>query len=527
MVRLSRVTGRVVDDAKGSPLGGVTVRLQTVTMFASCLNCNPLLPSPSEPSAPRETVTTKDGLFTFESVPTSNISITAKKAGYMDAWPLHRHADEPVGFYRAAEHMKPIVLRLAPTASISGVFRDHNGVLIRKNTIINLWRLSAWDGWPRLDYGGFATFDGNGTYLFENLGPGRYYLEAEPPVDHQEGGHDQAGHTVGETPMRYPAASEPNPFFTLHEGEHTHIDFRFPLKTLHRVTGVLEEDQNYSYNIEDANRASSYLITGSPFERKLEAWLPNGTFWLSTGRDDVSGTMPFSVADSDVGSLQFSIDSRRVQIPIEVSTTPGDPAGEELEPPKGLWFLRMVRILPGGYVEVVGESTQTGQDTPRERLESVSVGPGDYAVEVAVWGNFYAKSVVCGHTDLALESLTIRAGDAPAPIRIVLATAAKAVGLVQRNGKPARTWVYAVAQEIEPKTDFRPFGPAISDEDGKFQMQGLAPGTYLFFASDVELPLNVHDADQLAHWRPQGELVRVEAGNTSSVLLTTPESSSK
>jgi hypothetical protein len=219
--------------------------------------------------------------------------------------------------------------------------------------------------------------------------------------------------------MRYPAASEeePNPFFPWHEGEQARIDFDFPFKTLHRVTGVLEEDQNYSYSIEDADRANTSLVTGSPFQRKLEAWLPNGRFWLSTGRDDVSGPMPFEVADSDVGNLQFSIrDSGRIEIPIEIFIAPGDAAGPGLEPDAGLWFLRMIRILPRGYVEVAGESTNTQkvEGTPPHRMESVSVGPGDYAVGVVARGNFYAKSVVCGATDLRAGTADNPRGRCPA-----------------------------------------------------------------------------------------------------------------
>jgi len=505
--------------------------MQIVYLHVSCANCNPPLPPPPEPPPAREMVTRKDGSFAFDDVPTRNISITAKKDGYMDAWQIGRHANEPTSVYLVGEHLEPILLRLAPAASISGVLRDHNGAVILQNQIISLYRLLAWDGWPRLEYGAFSTFDAQGNYRFDNLGPGHYYLVAER-VDHEGPAHDEAGHAVGETPMRYPAASEaePNPFFSLHEGEQLRVDFRFALKTLHRVTGTMEEDQNYSYSVEDADRANTYLVTGSPFERQFEAWLPNGTFWLSTGRDDVSGTTPFEVADSDLGGLQFSIiDPGRMEIPIEITTAPGDPAGPELEPPRGLWYVTMVHILTRGYVEVVGQSTNTQkvEGTPPRRVQSVSVVPGDYAVEVATWGNFYAKSVVCGATDLAQELLTIRPGDAPPPMQIVLATAAKAAGIVERHGKPTRAWVYAVAQEIESKTDFRVFAPVTSDQDGKFQMQGLAPGTYLVFASDVELPLNVHDADGIAYWRSRGKIIRVEAGKVSNVLLTVAEPASE
>lgn len=521
------VTGHVVDDVTGGPLSGVTVRLQLVIGHVSCANCNLPLHRPEIPP-PREVVTGEDGQFAFNNVPASNVSITAKKSGYMNAWEFRRHADDPIGLYQTGEHLTPIVLRLAPAASISGVFRDHNGALIQKNTIISLWRFGAWDGWARVDYGGFASFDAEGRYRFDNLVPGHYYLVAEPPVDRAGPAHDASGHAVGETPVRYPAASEtePNPFFTLHEGEQASIDFRFPLKTLHRVTGVVEEDQNYSYSIEDADQANTYRITGSPFERKLEAWLPNGTFWLSTGRADVTGSMPFDVADADVGNLQFSIgDPGRIEIPMEISIAAGDPAGAELEPLRDLGFLRMVRISRRGHVEVVGESTNTQkvEGTPPRRIESASVVPGDYAVEVAAAGNLYAKSVVCGPTNLALEPLTIRAGDSPPTMQIVLATAAKAAGIVRRAGEPARAWVYAVAQEIDSKTDFRVFAPVTSDADGAFHMVGLAPGSYLFFASEVELALDVHDPAEIADWRSRGKIGRVEAGKTFNILLTVAE----
>jgi hypothetical protein len=91
-IRMNRVTGRVVDDVTGSPLSGVTVRLQTVIMHANCMNCSPTLPPLPEPPPAEEVATGTDGLFAFDNVPASNVSITAKKAGYIDAWPLHRHA---------------------------------------------------------------------------------------------------------------------------------------------------------------------------------------------------------------------------------------------------------------------------------------------------------------------------------------------------------------------------------------------------------------------------------------------------
>jgi hypothetical protein len=47
----------------------------------------------------------------------------------------------------------------------------------------------------------------------------------------------------------------------------------------------------------------------------------------------------------------------------------------------------------------------------------------------------------------------------------------------------------------------------------------LAPGSYLFFASDIELQLNLHDPEELDYWRSQGEVIRVIAGKTTKLAL--------
>jgi len=528
---LRTVSGRVVDDLTGEPLSGATVQLEVVVMYVNCSNCNPPLARHSEPEPPRTVVTGKDGVFTFDNVPRKNIEVRAKKPDYLDPW-IRRRAGETFGMYGPDDVTDALIVRLAPAATISGVFRDHNGAVIKKGAGISLWRPSAWCGWPQLGYGGFAELGSDGTYHFSNLGPGRYYLVADPPIARGQGpAIDENGQAVGETPVRYPASRERSTaLFTLREGQHEEIDFRFPEKKLHRVSGTIEEDQFYSYDMEDGDGSKAYLLTGSPFEKTFEAWLPTGSYRLSTGRDDVAGPLPFEVRDSDVADLHFAIrDPGRIEIPVEVTSAgPRKATCPDTEPVCGFFLVDMLRFQPGGYIEVVGDSTQTGKNegTPPRRIESVSVIPGTYTAAIAVSGNVYAKSIMSGSTDFAEQPLVIRPGDSPEPIRIVLAEGAIVDGSVYQGGKPSRAWVYGVAEEIESKADFRVFQPVVSKEDGTFHMPGLAPGSYLFFASDIELPLNIHDPDEIDYWRSRGKIVRVEAGKTTNLVLnvaTAPE----
>jgi hypothetical protein len=522
---LYRVTGRVIDDLTGNPVSGATVGLAVMVIHSSCANCEPPLPPPPEPEPPREMITRTDGRFAFDDVPATSVSITTSKAGYLDVWPTR--ASDRHGVYLVSEQTGPIILRLAPTASISGTLRDHNGRPVTRDAGVTLWRLGDWAGWPQLGYVGHPEFTADGSYRFHDLYPGRYYLVADPPIDREGPAHNAAGRAVGEVPLRYPAptAQHPNSFFRLREGQRAQIDFRFPQKTLHRVSGRVDASQPYSYDIVDANGSKAYLRKGSAFEKPFEAWLPNGSYQLSTGRDDVTGPLPFEVGDSDLADLSFSIAvPERVEIPVEISSiAPHVPTCANTEPVCGFVLVDLVRFLPGGSVEVVSRVTQDGRfdGTPPQpqHTQPASLIPGTYTTAVAVTLNVYAKSIVSGSTDLAVEPLIIRAGGSPEPIRIVLVEGAIVDGVVHHHGKPVKAWVYAVAEDIEPKSDFREFQPILSDEDGKFHMQGLAPGSYLFFASDIELSLNVHDSAETACWRSRGKILRVEPGKTTYLVL--------
>ena len=147
--------------------------------------------------------------------------------------------------------------------------------------------------------------------------------------------------------------------------------------------------------------------------------------------------------------------------------------------------------------------------------EDVTVGPGTYAVAVETTGNVYARSIMSGAVNLISEPLVATPGLTPDPIRIVLAKAVIAEGITRRGGKPARAWVYAIPEQ----PDARLFQPTASGPDGRFHLQGLAPGPYLFFATDVELSLDIHDPRVLDYWRQSAQARALEAGSTAVLQL--------
>jgi hypothetical protein len=171
----------------------------------------------------------------------------------------------------------------------------------------------------------------------------------------------------------------------------------------------------------------------------------------------------------------------------------------------------------GGYAWKNSGSSQDHAESP----SSVLLVPGKYAVVIETAENIYAKSIRSGSTDLADAPLVLSYGESLAPVQVVLAKGATIDGIVKSNGKPAQAWVYAVAEDIETKIDFREFNSVTSDENGTFHITGLAPGSYLFFASNYELGnFNVHDPGDVAFWRSHGKVADVRVDKPAKLVLT-------
>src|ERR1022692_129533 len=162
------VSGRVIDNLTGKPLSGATVQLAVggMVILSSCANCDASGGMSPEPEAPREITTNADGRFAFDNVLPPGGSISASKQGYVPAWQIRRKASGKPGGSAIHKETEDIVLRLAPTSSISGVFRDHRGSPISEGAGVTLWTLANWAGWPRLEYGGVWGICRDGANIF-------------------------------------------------------------------------------------------------------------------------------------------------------------------------------------------------------------------------------------------------------------------------------------------------------------------------------------------------------------------------
>lgn len=517
--KVRRVTGYVLDDKTGTPLSGAKVSLIIMDelILVNCAGC-PKGTATEHPRPPRVTVTGSNGRFIFDGVPDEALDIQVSKAGYLGiARP--RIGTEPQNFVSAKSRRK-VVLRLAPAASISIVARDHTGAKLGEDGDIALCGVTYWAGWPHTQYIRSAEPEANGTYRFEGLQEGRYFLVVSPDRNRPEPGHVVGDRAMGEVPVHYPAPApqNPSPALTLHEGEQMKIDVQIPEVTLHHV--AISASPAYVSSIWSASAGVYSLHEIDREKGTYEAWLPDGLYWPTNRRSgEIDGPLPIKVAGADVSGLHFESAKRGTWLPATIEASiEGSP--NLMCGPFGADSCELATVYM--LYEDPEDSTGVGSGirlTASMKPIATTLLTGRYSAVVRTHGNLYVKSIRCGAVDLSREPLLIHSGQPPAPIQVELAQAGEVDGMVERDGKPAAAYVYALPEEELTNKDFRPFEPVESKNDGTFRIEGLAPGTWTIFATDRGLDLNVHDPADTSFWSDHGSIAHVVAADKAHVVV--------
>jgi len=315
--------------------------------------------------------------------------------------------------------------------------------------------------------------------------------------------------------------------FAISEGQQAEINLQFHQQTLHHVQGsVLGAKEGVNLiDIVDSVGSAAYFMGTLGGCCRFDAWLPSGDFQFKANFTGVEGqfvgSMPLHVTDTDIFGVVFSLArGPGANVPIEIgSAAPPQsaPCFGHPDPACGYWYIQSILLRPNGYAEPGPQSTQTGgiDGSGAHRVDSIILAPGSYSIAVQTAGNVYAQSITSGGDDLTRVPLVVKPNQAPGPISVVLAEGATAEGVASRDGRPLRAYIYAVPEQA----DGRLFQPVLSDADGKFRLYGLAPASYLFFATDVELFWDIRNPAALLSWQQFGRYVTLHTGTNSQIAL--------
>jgi hypothetical protein len=171
-----------------------------------------------------------------------------------------------------------------------------------------------------------------------------------------------------------------------------------------------------------------------------------------------------------------------------------------------------ILVFPG-----VADHVDTNQ---RFQLKDVPEGDNRLTIE-GQSKDCYLKQITFGQKFVEDDTISVSKGANPALEITVSSRGARVQGVViNKDGLPAPgVWVVAVPEKSRRKIA-RLFKSQTTDQYGKFDLHGMAPGEYKFFAWDGIESNAWEDEDFLKPFEEQGTKLELKDDDSTSVNLT-------
>jgi protocatechuate 3,4-dioxygenase beta subunit len=508
-----RIAGTVVNAIGGGPLARARVTI------ADARN----------PRNTQSMITSEDGRFDFKQVSAGKYSLQGAKRGFIPGLYDEHEQFSTAIVTGAGLNTENLVLRLAPSAVLSGKILDDLGEPVRQAQI-SLYREDRRVGVGRIQKFRVTTTDDQGAYEFAELDAGSYFVSATAkpwyalrPVASQQPNEENLPTAIDQSldtayPITYygdstePDDATPIP---VRGGDHLEADIHLnPMPALHLIIHIPDNGTN-GFNMP--------LLQKPSFDG-VETIQHDGMQQISPGVFEITGVAPgrylVHSPESGMGSEDGEIDittngqeleASRAQRASTVKATI-QVLGEATLPPQIELALRnsKMRIVAWGEMDTKGE------------VEFQNLAPGKYDVLAGSRPKAYSVvqmssdgNVTAGHT------LTVTAG---ASMTVALSLASGTVnveGFAKRAGKGA-SGAMVVLVPKNPETNRELFRRDQSDQDGSFLLRSIIPGTYTIVAIENGWDLDWSRPGVIAHYAKQGQTITVTTQTQTTMHLTDP-----
>jgi protocatechuate 3,4-dioxygenase beta subunit len=514
-----RVSGMVLQARDGTPLKNATVRLENGEDHEHVIAAR----------------TSADGRFALKNVPPGRYKVIASRSGYVEAEYGQRKPADPgaVLTLAAGQSKTEIAFRLVPAAVISGRVFDEEGEPAANANVV-LSREMYQEG--RKTFGEISTrnTDDLGAYRLFGLAPGRYVVCAAEQLWGNNGGErefnespQQAGSERGYARTCYPQTQEIARAAAIQVKEADEvrgIDIYLKQVPVRRIRGkavnvmsqalvnelqVLlftrdqQNDGNFAGEIQVKKSDGSFEMTDVvPGQYILIAY-----WWDAAEKRPYFGSQKIDVGESDVEGVTLVVGpgstvSGRI-------VWDGRPSLEQNE--------LYVTASPEDAGSLLNSGRGRVDGNQRFTLKDLMEG----GARVGIMGaskDCYVKQIEFGQSNLKNDVIDVSKSGNP-PLEITISShGAKVEGAVSDEvGLPAAgVWVVAVP-EAARRSLLRLFKSQTTDQYGKFELRGLAPGEYKLFAWDGVESSAWQDEEFLKEYEARGSKFEVRDDQTASV----------
>ncbi len=511
------VSGLVVRKADGVPLKGATVQLVN--------------------GEDREhTIATKtgtDGRFKLRNVPAGQYRLSARKNGYVNYEYGQKKANDPGATFtlKPGQTMQELTFKMGRAGVLSGKILDEDGEPMSSALVLALRQVYK-DGKKEYQTVGEVWSNDLGEYRIHGLAPGRYFVSAQPQMwervvgdrEYAAKGQDEPDKDYAK--IYYPNAAEPGKATSVEvveEQETTSVDFLMKEVVVHRIRG----------------RVLNLITKHSSDRTGLQVLRRNGTVdwdFVSAARVEKSEgkfEIPNIVPGEYTVLAYTSEDGKEYTAQEDVDVVNADVEGVVLAIGAGIEIPGIVfwdgKISLGTEDErVFLESTQSGHGWGVDALVKEGqiftlkdVPQGFHRLSLkGLSKDCYVKEIRYGERVLADDVVRVGKGAAGAIEITVSSRGARLRGVVTSNESLPMAGVWVVAVPEASKRDLhRLFKVETTDQNGRYQLRGLAPGKYKLFSWDGAERGEWEDEDFLKKFEDKGVTVEVADGDAKGADL--------
>jgi hypothetical protein len=516
--KLCTVSGNVVSANTGEPLRRAHVDLTL---------------HDDDDAVPYRATTDAAGHFSLEHIPDGGYDLNVERDGYRNASYGQMHASQAgaVLTLKPGQKMTDLLFRLAKLAAVTGRVVDPDGDPLQHVELSLVLANSSRAKAMRTEFQ--AITNDLGDYRIYNVLPGRYVLCATPEENRFSEGKAPAPEFQR---VCYPANIDRAraSVVELKSGDElTGMDITLaPASGAHiyKIHGRVVDNTNPK----GEHSRLVVLIPKSPGasmsadQRYGEADDKTGTFELAevTPGDYIivaisqgggirhEAAQKVTVTDSDIENVTLVL-TKGAEMVVRVTTE-----GKAAASATGLHpWLRAYDEEPqnGWYSQIwQGDLQQDGS------FLWAGVEDGTYKVEVASDCNAcYVKAADASGIDVLARGVQVNEGAGPQRVDILYSSESGTVtGTVTNKDELPAAGATVVAIPLSPlRMQRREYKTAATDQYGKFEVKGLAPGEYTVYAFDESESDTWTDGDSLKRYEGKGAAVDVAANDHKSVEL--------
>ncbi len=486
-----------------------------------------------------------DGAFRIENILPGRYRLFVERTGLLDTDKSHQRSEGRVLALAAGQELKNVNVRLQAAAVLRGRVTDEDGDPLA-NAEVTVLRQTFVSGHRHWEQAGAERTNDLGEYRVANLPAGNVYVSVNPPPDFKSlieaggvgadqrssAGTSTSGASTSYQTTYYPGTTDRSQAapLQLHAGDEFPINFLLaPGPSLSIQGSVVNLPPRTSATIMLQSRDFRLVLNGAEMHK-------DGSFVIrdvSPGNYEIVATVdgsavpmmarqPLQVGSSNVEGLRLSPQpggSVRGHLRVEGKN------GAALRPDSERTFLLLESTEDDDDEGVLGggKFTNLAHMTPDGSFAWSDVPPGNYYVQIVrdagANEDWFVKALLAGGRDLNDSGINVNGGTVALDL-LASTNGGMVEGVVtDHQGQPVANAVVVAVPEVRMRGRMDRYRKTQSDQNGRFQLQGIRPGDYTVLAWESLDGEEYYNPDFLKAYAGQGSVLRVSEGERKTLSL--------